>query len=84
MKPTSVAERINGERLVVLGWGIAILLQVAHPLVAAGVAEHSSFTRHRFSRLGRLHAPRCRARRSPSSTSPPVSGTRPTGSTSCW
>ncbi len=56
MKPTSVAERINGERLVVLGWGRAILLQVAHPLVAAGVAEHSSFTRHRFSRLGRLHA----------------------------
>lgn len=56
MDPTpSVAERINGERLVVLGWGRAILLQVAHPLVAAGVAEHSGFTSHRFARLGRLH-----------------------------
>lgn len=38
-----VARRINGERLVVLGWPRAILLQVAHPLVGAGVYEHSSF-----------------------------------------
>ena len=52
----TVAERINGERVVVLGWGRAILLQVAHPLVAAGVAEHSRFTGHRFARLGRLHS----------------------------
>ena len=42
-RPRSVAERINGERVVVLGWGRAILLQLAHPLIAAGVGEHSSF-----------------------------------------
>jgi uncharacterized protein (DUF2236 family) len=29
--------------VVLLGWGRAVLLQLAHPLVAAGVAEHSSF-----------------------------------------
>jgi uncharacterized protein (DUF2236 family) len=50
-----VAERINRERIVVLGWGRAILLQLAHPLVAAGVAEHSGFSSTRWSRLQRLH-----------------------------
>jgi uncharacterized protein (DUF2236 family) len=38
-----VAHRINGERLVLLGWSRAILLQMAHPLIAAGVVDHSSF-----------------------------------------
>jgi uncharacterized protein (DUF2236 family) len=38
-----VARRINRERLVVLGWPSAILRQVAHPLIAAGVAGHSNF-----------------------------------------
>jgi uncharacterized protein (DUF2236 family) len=38
-----MAHRINREAIVVLGWGRAILLQIAHPLVAAGVAEHSDF-----------------------------------------
>lgn len=52
----NAARKINGERLTVLGWGRAILMQMAHPLVAAGVAEHSSFTAGRFARLGRLHA----------------------------
>lgn len=40
---TFVARRLNAERLVVLAWPRAILLQLAHPLVAAGVAAHSSF-----------------------------------------
>jgi uncharacterized protein (DUF2236 family) len=39
----SITARINAERLALSGWCRAILLQVAHPLVAAGVAEHSSF-----------------------------------------
>lgn len=43
MLPSPVARRINAERLVLLGWSRAILLQVAHPLVAAGVYEHSDF-----------------------------------------
>jgi uncharacterized protein (DUF2236 family) len=40
---TSVIRRVSAERLVVLGWGRAILMQLAHPLVAAGVAGHSAF-----------------------------------------
>lgn len=39
----SIAWRINGERLVLLGWTRAILLQLAHPLIGAGVYDHSSF-----------------------------------------
>jgi uncharacterized protein (DUF2236 family) len=51
----TVAQSINRERVVVLGWGRAILLQLAHPLVAAGVSDHSSFAGHRFGRVRRLH-----------------------------
>ena len=39
----TIAERINAERVVLAGWSRAILLQLAHPLVAQGVADHSSF-----------------------------------------
>lgn len=46
---------INGERLVVLGWPSAILMQIAHPLVAAGVAEHSSFRDGPRAAASRLH-----------------------------
>src|SRR5437764_14232011 len=52
--PSSLAWRINGEMLGLLGWGRAILLQVAHPLVAAGVAEHSHFSSARLDRVRRL------------------------------
>lgn len=38
-----VARKLNGERFVVLSWSRAILLQMAHPLIATGVAEHSTF-----------------------------------------
>ena len=38
-----VSHRVNREAVVVLGWGRAILLQLAHPLVAAGVGAHSGF-----------------------------------------
>jgi len=41
----TIAERINAERVVLAGWSRAILLQLAHPLVAQGVADHSSFSR---------------------------------------
>lgn len=46
---------VNAERVVVLGWGRAILLQFAHPLVAAGVAAHSRFAADPRSALDRLH-----------------------------
>lgn len=39
----TTARRINAERLVLLGWSRAILLQFAHPLIAAGVYDHSTF-----------------------------------------
>lgn len=41
--PGSVTWTVNREAVVVAGWGRAILLQLAHPKVAAGVAEHSTF-----------------------------------------
>jgi uncharacterized protein (DUF2236 family) len=41
--------------VLLAGWGRAILLQLAHPLVARGVAEHSAFLAERWGRLARLH-----------------------------
>jgi len=38
-----VVRRVNREAVVLLGWGRAILLQLAHPLVAAAVADHSDY-----------------------------------------
>src|SRR4029453_18844867 len=51
----TVTERVNGERLILLGWGRAILMQLAHPMVAQGVADHSSFRDTAFTRVRRLH-----------------------------
>ena len=50
--PESVIRRV-GNTLVtpLLGGGAAVLLQVAHPLVAAGVADHSSYERDVWQRL---------------------------------
>jgi len=50
-----MAWRIHRERVLLAGWGRAILLQIAHPKVARGVAEHSGFTTERWGRLRRLH-----------------------------
>ena len=50
----AVAWKINCETATLLGWGPAILLQVAHPLVAAGVADHSVAVSHPERRLQRL------------------------------
>ena len=41
--PPTVVRKVNREIVVLLGWGRAVLLQLAHPLVAAGVADYSSF-----------------------------------------
>jgi uncharacterized protein (DUF2236 family) len=51
----AISARINAERIVLLGWSRAILLQLAHPLIAAGVAEHSSFREGRLTAAVRLH-----------------------------
>ncbi len=50
-----IAQRINAERVALFGWGRAILLQLAHPLVAAGVADHSSFSEGPIVAARRLH-----------------------------
>src|SRR5438105_12780498 len=51
--PGSVAWRVNREAALLLGGGRALLMQVAHPKVAAGVAEHSDFQRDPLARLNR-------------------------------
>ncbi|MEX2406367.1 MAG: oxygenase MpaB family protein [Actinomycetota bacterium] len=51
--PGSLAWRINAESVLLLGGGRALLMQVAHPLVAAGVADHSHFADDPFDRLWR-------------------------------
>ena len=51
-----VSWRIHREIVVLAGWGRAILLQLAHPLVAQGVADHTRFdrgARDGFARLRR-------------------------------
>ena len=42
--------------MLIFGGGRALLLEVAHPLVAAGVAQHSDFRRDPFGRLQRTLA----------------------------
>ena len=42
--------------VLLLGWGPAILCQLAHPLVAAGVADHSSFRAHPRERVRRFRS----------------------------
>ncbi len=54
--PGSVTWRVNREVVVVAGWGRAILLQLAHPAVAAGVHHHSTFRGSLLSSLRRLRS----------------------------
>ena len=52
---SSISHRINAERIVLLGWGRAILLQLAHPLIAAGVYDHSGFRSTTWAAVTRLY-----------------------------
>jgi len=45
--------KVDRETALLLGAGRALLLQLAHPLVAAGVTEHSAFAEDRLGRLRR-------------------------------
>lgn len=47
----SIARRVDREMFLLLGGTAALLMQVAHPLVAAGVHQHSGFRRDPFGRL---------------------------------
>ena len=51
--PGSLVWRVNGEAATILGGGRALLMQLAHPMVAAGVADHSRFQEDAFARLWR-------------------------------
>jgi uncharacterized protein (DUF2236 family) len=51
--PGSLTWRVNREGVLLLGGGAALTLQVAHPLVAAGVAEHSNYREDPWGRLYR-------------------------------
>lgn len=51
--PGSAAWRIDAEMVVLAGGTCALLMQLAHPAVAAGVAQHSDFRQDPFGRLRR-------------------------------
>jgi len=53
-EPESVIRRVgNALAVPLLGGGPAVLLQVAHPLVAAGVVDHSDYRKDLWRRLAR-------------------------------
>lgn len=49
--PQSVSWRIDRELVVLAGGSCALLLQAAHPVVAAGVVQHSTYATDPFGRL---------------------------------
>jgi uncharacterized protein (DUF2236 family) len=51
--PGSMAWRIDREVLILAGGTCALLMQLAHPAVAAGVEQHSDFRADPFARLRR-------------------------------
>ena len=51
--PDSVTWRVNREMVLLAAGGRALLLQVAHPLVAAGVEQHSNYQADPWGRLYR-------------------------------
>jgi uncharacterized protein (DUF2236 family) len=50
-----IVQQVNSERVVLLGWSRAILMQMAHPQIAAGVIQHSSFRGGAVDAAKRLH-----------------------------
>ena len=51
--PDSMMWRVNRESVLLLGGRAALLMQLAHPSVAAGVADHSDFRMDPIKRLRR-------------------------------
>ena len=52
--PGAVSWKLHREVALLAGWGRAILLQLAHPLVAQGVADHSAFLSEPHGHVRRL------------------------------
>lgn len=51
--PDSVTWKVGREWAVLLGGGRAVLMQLAHPLVALGVSNHSNYMQDPFGRANR-------------------------------
>lgn len=51
--PDSMMWRISRESVMLLGGRATVLMQLAHPLIAAGVAHHSDYRTDPYSRLRR-------------------------------
>jgi uncharacterized protein (DUF2236 family) len=51
LQPSDRTLRVAGDARLMNGAGFALLLQVAHPVVGAGVAEHSNFLEDPWGRL---------------------------------
>jgi uncharacterized protein (DUF2236 family) len=51
--PESITWRVNREGVLLAGGGTALILQLAHPLVAAGVSQHSNYREDPWGRLYR-------------------------------
>src|SRR3954470_4356269 len=55
LRDLQAARRVHANAALLAGGGRALLMQLAHPQVAQGVAEHSNFARHPIARcLGTL------------------------------
>ncbi len=50
----TVAWKLQREIVLLLAWAPAILLQLAHPLVARGIADHSGYRSGRWARVRRF------------------------------
>lgn len=55
--PDAAVREVDGEAVILVGGGRALLMQIAHPLVAQGVAEHSEWRGDRYGRLLRTLRP---------------------------
>lgn len=53
LRQMPTARRVHANAALLAGGGRALLMQLAHPLVARGVAEHSDFARNPVERLAR-------------------------------
>ena len=51
----SIGQRLHRESILLLAWGPAILLQLAHPLVARGIADHRGFDHESHGHVARFY-----------------------------
>lgn len=54
VRSDAIGWKVQREIVLLLAWAPAILMQLAHPLVARGIADHSSFRIHSHGRMHRF------------------------------